>query len=183
MAQRNIVYFDLETQRTASDVGGWGNSHKMGMSIGVTYSTRDESYHIYTEAEAPALAEQLMQADLVVGFNHIGFDLAVLQPYVMWDLKDRTINLDMSVEVQNASGGEDRPPLESIAQACLGCGKTADGLDAIRWWREGNLYDIARYCAYDVKVTKLVHEYGQKHGHLRYTTRHGQAKEVMVGWA
>ncbi len=36
---RDIVYFDLETQRTANDAGGWGRKRDMGMSIGVTYST------------------------------------------------------------------------------------------------------------------------------------------------
>ena len=37
---KNIVYFDLETQKSADEVGGWGNISKMGMSVGVTYSTR-----------------------------------------------------------------------------------------------------------------------------------------------
>ena len=37
---KNIVYFDLETQKSAEEVGGWGNISKMGMSVGVTYSTR-----------------------------------------------------------------------------------------------------------------------------------------------
>ena len=33
----DIVYFDLETQRTANDVGGWGNKHMMGISIAVIF--------------------------------------------------------------------------------------------------------------------------------------------------
>ena len=37
---RDIVYFDLETQRTANDVGGWDKKRDMGMSLGVTFSTR-----------------------------------------------------------------------------------------------------------------------------------------------
>src|ERR1700753_716751 len=36
----DIVYFDLETQRTANDAGGWDRKRDMGMSIGVTYSTK-----------------------------------------------------------------------------------------------------------------------------------------------
>jgi len=36
---KNIVYFDLETQKSAEEVGGWGNISKMGMSVGVTFST------------------------------------------------------------------------------------------------------------------------------------------------
>ena len=39
MSERNIVYFDLETQRSAQEVGGWDRIRDMGLSIGVTYST------------------------------------------------------------------------------------------------------------------------------------------------
>ena len=35
----NFVYFDLETKRSANDVGGWDRKADMGMSIGVTFST------------------------------------------------------------------------------------------------------------------------------------------------
>src|SRR5262249_934863 len=49
MREPNIVYFDLETQRTAGDVGGWGNKRAMGMSVGVTFSTAENRYRIYTE--------------------------------------------------------------------------------------------------------------------------------------
>ena len=73
MAQ-DIVYFDLETQRTANDVGGWGNKHKMGISIAVTYSTKAGEYRVFTESETADLIHQLVRADVVVGFNNIGFD-------------------------------------------------------------------------------------------------------------
>ncbi|HEY8904028.1 MAG TPA: helicase, partial [Chthoniobacterales bacterium] len=63
---RDIVYFDLETQRTANDVGGWGNKHAMGMSVGVTYSTATEEYRIYPEKRVDDLIHQLRRADLVV---------------------------------------------------------------------------------------------------------------------
>jgi len=42
---------------------------------------------------------------------------------------------------------------------------------------------IAEYCCYDVKVTKEVHEYGIKHGHLKYNDRNGHPAEVEVDWA
>ena len=45
----NIVYFDLETQRTANDVGGWDKKRDMGMSLGVTYSTNLNEYQVYPE--------------------------------------------------------------------------------------------------------------------------------------
>ena len=44
VAAKNIVYFDLETQRSFGDVGGFSNKGKMGISIAVTYSTARGTY-------------------------------------------------------------------------------------------------------------------------------------------
>ena len=51
---KNIVYFDLETQRSAHEVGGWNHIDRMGMSVGVTYSTDRSSYTIYGEPQVNA---------------------------------------------------------------------------------------------------------------------------------
>src|SRR3979490_1341772 len=75
---RDIVYFDLETQRTANDAGGWDRKGNMQMSIGVTYSTRTRRYEIFHESRVHDLVERLRQADLVVGFNVLNFDYHVL---------------------------------------------------------------------------------------------------------
>ena len=64
-----------------------------------------------------------------------------------------------------------------------GCGKTADGLQALRWWQQGRLLEIAEYCAYDVKVTKCVHEYGARNGHVKYNDRTGREQTVAVEWS
>mgnify|MGYP000467476365 CR=1 FL=1 len=55
---RNIVYFDLETQRSAGDVGGWDKKDRMGMSVGVTYSTKLGEYRIYPEKRVDDLVER-----------------------------------------------------------------------------------------------------------------------------
>jgi len=180
--ERDIVYFDLETQRASGDVGGWGGSGKakMGMSIGVTFSTRTGQYRIFREKDATDLVEQLRAADLVVGFNHIYFDYEVLMAYTVYDLREQLPSLDLMVELERIL--EHRPKLEAVASASLGVGKTADGLQAIRWWQEGKLLEIARYCCFDVKVTKMVHEYGVKHGHVKYQDKFGRIQEVPVDW-
>lgn len=178
---RNLVYFDLETQRTANDVGGWSHKDKMGMSVGVTYSTLRGEYHIYPESRVEELVEELRRADLVVGFNVEKFDYSVLMGYTCLHLPDMLSTLDMLLYVEEKIGH--RLSLEAIAQATLGVGKIAEGLDAIRWWREGKLREIAEYCCFDVKVTKMVHEYGMKHGHLLYQDRFGKKKTVEVNWA
>ncbi len=184
---KNIVYFDLETQRSFGDVGGYSHKDKMGVSVAVTYSTARGAYEIYMESEMDRLAEELVRADLVVGWNHIQFDYPVLQPYVFPTLSDQTINLDMMLDLEQRLGF--RLKLDSVAAASLGTGKTADGLDALRWWQEHKktgdfapLRRIAEYCAYDVKVTKCVHEFALAHGILKYDDRSGQTTQVEVDW-
>lgn len=178
---RDIVFFDLETRRTANDVGGWGNKHKMGISVAVTYSTRLNEYMIYTQEEAGALIDQLRRAELVVGFNHIGFDYEVLKGHdLMFDAADPT-SLDMLLDLEKVLGH--RIKLDAVAAATLGTGKTADGLDALKWWQQGEVAKIAEYCCYDVKVTKCVYEYGAQHGHVKYHDRNGREQIAKVDWS
>jgi DEAD/DEAH box helicase domain-containing protein len=187
VAGKNIVYFDLETQRSFGDVGGFAHKDKMQVSVAVTYSTARGTYEIYAENEMEKLGEELVRADLVVGWNHMQFDYPVLQPYVFHTLIEQTINLDMMLELEKIVGF--RLKLDSVASATLGTGKTADGLDALRWWQEHKksgdfapLRKIAEYCAYDVKVTKCVHEYALEHGRLKYDDRNGNVVEIEVPW-
>jgi DEAD/DEAH box helicase domain-containing protein len=177
---RDIVYFDLETQRTAGDVGGWGNKHKMGISIASTYSTKLGRYKVFLEEEVDGLIDQLRRADLVVGFNHIGFDYEVLMAFTVLDLKEHLQSLDLMLDLEQRIGVKVK--LDAVASATLGTGKTADGLDAIRWWQQGKISEIARYCCYDVKVTKCVHEYGVENGHVKYMDRNGRLQTVSVDW-
>ena len=175
---KNIVYFDLETQRTANDVGGWDRKADMGVSIGVTYSTETESYEIFGENRVGDLIELLSQADLVVGYNNRRFDYEVLMGYTILDLPHYLPTLDLLEVVEKAAGH--RLPLDSIATATLGVGKTAEGLDAIRWWREGKVMEIAEYCCFDVKVTRLVHEHAIRHWELHYIDRFSRKQTLKV---
>ncbi|HEX8312475.1 MAG TPA: ribonuclease H-like domain-containing protein [Chthoniobacteraceae bacterium] len=177
---RDIVYFDLETQRTANDAGGWDRKRDMGMSLGVTYSSRSGEYRIFTEKNVNELVDQLVRADLVVGYNVISFDYEVLMGYTVIDLPYQCRTLDLMCDLEVKLGH--RLGLDAVATATLKVGKTGDGLDAIRWWREGRMLDIAEYCCFDVKCTKLVHEYGIANRQLFYTDRFQQRRSVPVEW-
>ncbi len=176
---KNIVYFDLETQKSADEVGGWDKISAMGMSIGVTYSTARDSYVIYGEKQVDDLLKDLQRADLVVGFNNLRFDYEVLHGYTAYDLRQLP-TLDMLVDLTNTL--QHRLKLDDIASGTFGVTKTAEGLQAIEWYRQGRLLEIAEYCCYDVKITRLVHEYGVQHGQLHYLNRSGKRLSVAVNW-
>jgi DEAD/DEAH box helicase domain-containing protein len=180
MNNNNIVYFDLETQKSADEVGGWQNIRDMRMSIGVTFSTARSEYKIYPESRVNDLIEELRRADLVVGFNTLHFDYVVLAGHNPLFDASQLRSLDMLAEVKKSL--PHRLSLDSIAQATLGVEKTSEGLQALVWFREGKLLDIAEYCCYDVKITRLVHEYGVAHKRLFYSAKFGKKLSVPVNW-
>ena len=140
---KNIVYFDLETQKSADEVGGWDKIRDMRMSVGVTYSTARGGYRVYDEREVDSLLTELQRADLVVGYNNLGFDYEVLHHYTVFDLRQLP-TLDMLVEIRKTL--PHRLSLDSIAHATMGVEKTSEGLQAIRWFKEGKLTEIAESC-------------------------------------
>ena len=176
---KNIVYFDLETQKSADEVGGWDKINQMGMSVGVTYTTARGDYRIYGEKQVDDLIRELQRADLVVGFNNLRFDYEVLHGYTSYDLR-QIPTLDMMVELRKTL--PHRLSLDAIAAATLGVEKASEGMQAIRWFKDGKLLEIAEYCCYDVKITRLVHEYGAAHKQLFYKNRFGATLSVPVSW-
>src|SRR2546429_9702733 len=124
---KNIVYFDLETQKSAEEVGGWDKISQMRMSVGVTYSTARRDYRIYSEQKINDLITELLRADLVVGFNNLRFDYEVLHGYTALDLR-QIPTLDMLAELQKRL--EHRLSLDVIAAATLGLGRTSEARQA-----------------------------------------------------
>ena len=120
---KNIVYFDLETQKSADEVGGWDKISRMGMSVGVTFSTTRGDYRIYGEPQVSDLVRELQRADLVVGFNILRFDYDVLHGYTALDLTELP-TLDLLVDLNNTL--QHRLSLDAIANATFGLEKTAE---------------------------------------------------------
>ncbi|MDD5262928.1 MAG: ribonuclease H-like domain-containing protein [Methylacidiphilales bacterium] len=177
---KNIVYFDLETQKSAQEVGGWSHIRDMRLAIAVTYSTARGGYEIYNESRAGELVQELQRADHVVGFNILRFDYTVLEPYTCFDFS-QVPTLDLMVSIEEKIGH--RIGLDAVAEASLGINKTAEGMQAIKWWKEGKLREIAEYCCYDVKATRLVHEFGAGTGKIYFESNRTKLKqEVPVDW-
>jgi DEAD/DEAH box helicase domain-containing protein len=173
------IVFDLETQLLAEDVGGWDNISKMKLAVAVTLNLETGQFTRYTEADAPALLDELRAADLVVGFNTERFDFEVLRPYA-GDAPFAPKSLDLLVEVQRKLGF--RLSLESLAAGTLNKGKSADGLLAVRWFREGKIEQVLDYCQQDVQVTHDLYQYGRQNKCLKYRDKYGKTKLVAVKW-
>jgi len=170
---------DVETRRSAADVGGWTRPDLMGISVAVLYDSEADEFVDYQEHEIPQLAERLKSFDLVIGFNILRFDYGVLagvHPFAY----TRLPTLDMLTHVHERLGY--RLKLDNLAQATLGVGKSADGLQALQWWKEGKLEEIARYCRQDVAVTRDLYLFGRENRYVLFQNKAGQKARLPVGW-
>ncbi len=171
--------FDLETQRSAVEVGGWHHARLMKVSCAVLYDSREDRFIDFTENQMGQLIERLQTFDLIVGFNINRFDYQVLKGYSDFDF--RTLkNLDILEAVDNYLGF--RLSLAHLASATLGESKTADGLQALRWWQEGRLLEIINYCRQDVKITRDLYCYGRNNRHLLFKDKANQIVRIPVDW-
>jgi DEAD/DEAH box helicase domain-containing protein len=175
----NIVFFDVETQHTFDEVGGRHNIRKLGLSAAVTYSTATGGFRHYTEETVDQLIAELRAADLVVGFNVLRFDYEVLRAYSDDPLDDLP-TVDMLDQIHRTLGF--RISLDNLAGSTLGIAKSADGLQAVRWYRQGRMQEILDYCQQDVEVTRQLYEYGRQNRHLRYQDRNYRTQMVPVSW-
>lgn len=175
----NIVYFDLESQKLFEDVGG-RDASKLLLACGVTWSTQRNDFAVYWEQDAAALVAELKSADLVVGFNIINFDYEVLKPYAPMVNFRSFRSKDMLQDIFRALNF--RLSLDSIAKATLGTTKTADGLQSVVWYRNGELEKVAEYCKSDVDITRRVYEFGRDNGFVYYYSRLGSKLKVAVNW-
>ncbi len=171
--------FDLETRRSAQDVGGWGKAFNMGVSVAVLYDSGTDQYTAFAEDEVKDLIRAMQQLDLVVGFNIRRFDYLVLKGVSSFDF-NALPTLDMLQVVHERLGY--RLSLDSLAKATLDAPKTADGLQALEWWKQGELQKITDYCIADVRITRDLYLFGRDNGYVLFTNKAGNLVRLPVEW-
>ncbi|OGR28690.1 MAG: DEAD/DEAH box helicase [Desulfobacterales bacterium RIFOXYA12_FULL_46_15] len=170
---------DIETRRSAEEVGGWNRAEKMGVSCAILYDSKKDSYQEYFQDDIELLCQDLTQFDLIVGFNIIRFDYKVLSGLSDFDFSSLP-TLDILVKVHERLGY--RLSLDHLATETLGCRKSADGLMALKWWEQGEIEKIVAYCRQDVQVTKDLYLFGKQNQFLLLKNKAGQGVRIPVNW-
>ncbi len=158
------VVFDLETQNTFQEIGS-NDPKDLSISVGCVYDSGTDTYTLATIDELQKLWPILEQADVLVGYNSDHFDIPLLNKYYPGDLT-RIKSIDLLASIKDSFGKRLR--LDTVAQATIGAKKSANGLMAIKWWREGDIDSIKKYCKQDVKVTKEIFEFAREHKKVFY---------------
>lgn len=167
------VVFDIET------VGDIKNLSTMKITVVSVYEYETDKYTSFEEHELTNLWPILEKAERLIGYNSLHFDTPILDRYYPGDLTAFP-QLDMLKVIKDSAGK--RFKLDDVAKATLQIQKSADGLQAMKWFEEGKIDLIKEYCEQDVKVTKEVYEYGRKNKMLYYPTLTGDLMPIAVNF-
>lgn len=177
------VILDVETKQIFDDVGGYF-PEKLGISFAGACIREQNSQkgdmRGYFEQDLPDLFTLLEKADVIIGFNVIGFDLPALAPYYQGDLLSMP-TLDLLVRIKESAGH--RISLDAVAQETLGIGKSGDGLDAIKYYREGDLDALQKYCLQDVAVTRDLYDAGLQKGKVQFKNKWNRLIDCPVDFS
>jgi DEAD/DEAH box helicase domain-containing protein len=171
------ITFDIETRNIFADVNST-ESTALDLSVVCIHDSKTDEYTSYLQEDLPKLWPILEQADMLITFNGDHFDIPLLNKYYSGDLK-KIKSLDLLVEVRNFLGR--RIKLDTIAEATLGTHKSGHGLQAVEWWKTGEIDKIIKYCIEDVKITKQLYDYALANGKLKYKDLVGGAiKDIKL---
>ncbi len=167
------VVFDIET------IGDIRNLATMKVTVVSIYEYEHDKYRSFEEHELKDLWPIFEKAERLIGYNSEHFDLPILARYYTGDIT-RLPQLDLLKVIKQSTGT--RFKLNDIARATLQIEKSADGLQAMEWFREGKIDLIKKYCEQDVKVTKEVYDYGRKNKMLYYPTLTGELMPFPINF-
>lgn len=156
------IVFDIETSNTFQEVGS-NNPADLSISVVGVYDYSNDSYQAFVQEEFGKLWPILENAEMFITFNGEHFDIPLLNKYYSGDLL-KIKSLDLLKEMHKAAGR--RMKLDQIAEGTLGLNKSGHGLEAIKWWRDGEIEKVKKYCLDDVRLTKDLYDFALKNGKL-----------------
>ena len=186
----NEVIFDVETKKLFSDIEGF-DPGDLGISIISIYERRVDSdqnevqgkMFSFWEHEIEKIWTLFQEADRIIGFNTIGFDVPALKPYAKFPL-NKLPHFDIMAKLKDAFGK--RIPLDAIAKETLDRKKTDDGLNAVYYWQKGDrdsLEKLKKYCEADVLITKEIYEFVVKNGYLLFKDKWNTLQKVELDFS
>ena len=162
----NFLVFDIETKNTLQKRSNKSSDIlELEISVVGAYSYLRQEYAAFEENKFGKLWDLINESDALVGFNSNHFDIPILNKYYPGDLTELK-SIDLLEAVKDSIGRRLR--MDWIAKGTLNIEKSADGLKAIEWWRNGEKEKVKEYCLKDVEITKKLFEYANETGTLKY---------------
>lgn len=169
------LFIDVETKKTFDEVGGYFPERLEPSFVGMIEREgfpeaggRKELRYELFERDFEKIPQILEAADVIVGFNIIGFDLPALKPFYPGEMQ-KLPQLDLLEIIKNEAGH--RVSLDAVAKETLGTQKIGHGLDAIAYYQQGEFDKLAAYCMKDVEITRDIYDFGRKNGFVKFLNK------------
>ena len=184
------VIFDVETKKLFSEIKG-DNPGDLGVSLVSVYSRKlDKDLNeikgemkSFWEDEIDSIWPLLQDADRIIGFNTLEFDIPALTPYANFPLT-KLNHLDMLAVVKESL--KKRIGLTALARETLDTDKIDSGVNAVLYWKSGtkeNLKKLKKYCESDVLITRDLYDFGLHNGYLKYKDKWNTPRKVKVDFS
>lgn len=184
------VIFDLETKKFFDDTGT-SNPADLGVSIVSVYARKlDDNYteiqgqmYSFYEKDFDSMWKLFLEADRIIGFNSLGFDVPALSPYApsQWA---KLPHFDILAKIKDVTGR--RVSLNKVAQSSLGTSKIDSGSNAILYWEKGDPESLAllqKYCEADVAITRDVYDYVLKNRKIKFMDHWNNPREIDLDFS
>lgn len=184
------VIFDVETKKLFSDITT-DDPGELGVSIVSMYVRTLNDVFEEIRGEMRSFWEQdfgLMwplfeQADRIIGFNSLKFDVPALRPYAPEQFS-KLNHFDIMDIVRQKTGR--RIGLSALAKSTIGDDKTDVGTNAVLYWAHGDpesLTKLRMYCEADVALTRDLYDYARKHNELKFIDKWNNTATILVDFS
>jgi len=184
------LIFDLETKKWF-DQTGTTDPGDLGVSIVSLYfrETDAEFKEIsgkvmsFWEEDFDKMWKFFLEADRIIGFNSIHFDVPALRPYAPAYFS-KLPHFDILDKIKDESGH--RVSLNRVAKDSIGEEKIDQGKNAPQYFENGDeqsLKQLAKYCESDVILTKKVYDFGFRNKILKYTDYWNNPRTISVDFS
>lgn len=184
------LIFDLETKKWF-DQTGTTDPGDLGVSVVSLYFREIDAEFkeisgkmmSFWEEDFDKMWKFFLDADRIIGFNSIHFDVPALRPYAPKDFS-KLPHFDILNKIKDESGR--RVSLNRVAKDSIGEEKIDQGKNAPQYWKNGDkesLKQLAKYCESDVILTKKVYDFGFINKILKYTDYWNNSRTIPVDFS
>ena len=159
------IIFDIETKKLFSDLETPDPAQLEASIVSLFFRTINQNFEEQEgkmislwEKDLDRLWPLFYEADRIIGFNSLGFDIPVLQAYTDKPLQQLP-HLDILAKIKSSWGK--RISLSNLAKINLGEDKTDQGINAVAYFYQGDetsLKKLQSYCEADVAITKRLYD-------------------------
>jgi DEAD/DEAH box helicase domain-containing protein len=184
------VIFDVETKKLFSEIET-DDPGDLGVSVVSVYSrelNKDLSesngkMESFWEEDFTKMWSVFQNADRIIGFNSLGFDVPALKPYVNFPF-DKLPHFDIMYKFKEVEGR--RISLDALAKETLDTEKIDVGLNAVLYWKrhdKESLAKLKKYCEMDVLITRDIYDFALKNKHLLYKDKWNTLRKVNLDFS